>query len=196
MTQVHIRNLCSTAVLGGEAHFPELVIKLDDTGVVTIRALSSPTGSWRFTPDVDRGAALIWTSSGQPESRVVIDMTSLSALIDELTPLLQQVWDSYSLYGSYKDLDDDDQGAANEVQGLLDAAEWSTSEGVVDALDWLEYRAWTDVSISLDTTDDEIASMVPGIQRLGEEDELSLYGIDRALRYRRSQLKEPESFED
>ena len=194
MTKIQIRNLCSTAVLGGEVHCPELVITLDDTGFVTIRALSSPRGGGRFTPDVDRGAALLWTSSRSRESHVVVDSAALSQLIDEITPFLQRLWDSYSVCDSYKDPGDDEAEAATEVQELLDAAEWSTSKGVVDALDWLEYRDWLDIPVSAGTTNDEIAAMIPTIERLGEEEGLVLYGVDAALRYRRDLLDDPESF--
>lgn len=183
--------LNSTAVLGGEVHAPELMLEVDVEGLATLRAYSMPVGAGHFDTDEEiAGQALRWTARGERESHVVVDARAVSELTERLEPLLQEVFEAFWVSGSFKELDTDAGDTVEEISSLLNIAPWSTTEGVVDAQDWLEDRKWEGVNITAHTSDEELKKLEPAVRKLGEDDGAHLYDIGYALNCRRDQLRE------
>ncbi|SDG88061.1 hypothetical protein [Pelagibacterium luteolum] len=165
---------------------------------MTIGVRSVPNNSWIENKAAELGLEIEWTARARGQDRVRPAPLAITALIEEITPLLDIVHAGHTVIenGFAEDkghLSPAAQEAREAIQEIVEEAQWWTTEGIADAHDWLAYIDFAGVPVTANSTDAELRALVdPLTQRALDEDDVMIEGVYDALFSRREDLLDAE----
>lgn len=182
---------------GGDTFRAEIVLTLDADGIAIVDMRSVPANSWIENKAANSGNEIEWTSRTREEGPFRPEREVISELISEIAPLLDRVHSGHSLvtedFALVGKLTADADEARDDIQVILDMAEWWTNDGVIDAIDWFESIDWEGVAVTSFSTDAELRAMVaPLTRQASDASECIIHDVYCALDYRRGQLQDAE----